>query len=102
MNGQIMRAIRGELAMSREEFARFLGYTGNWKNNKNRIGKFESGRAQIPLPTARLVWLVHMLNLHHGYLPERYRDQNGQIIWPDWPGYDYESVPDPVHQKEPA
>lgn len=90
MIGAELRQIRKHFGMDRFQFARLLGYTGTDRNNETRLRGYENGKFAVPLYIARLAWLI-----------DRYRDLNGCLPqFPDWPGYDFESVPDPQHQKE--
>lgn len=90
MTGPEMKAIRQKMGLDRVEMARLIGYTGNDRNDESRISKLESGAKQIPLYIARLVWLLGAHQRRTGILPE----------FPGWPGYDFESIPDPEHQQE--
>ncbi len=55
--------IRHRLKLSMDQFAIELGYEGNRKGNINTIRRFESGRRNVPLPLAKLAWLLNMHGL---------------------------------------
>lgn len=50
--------IRKRLGYSRDGFAIELGYEGTNQGNNNTIKRFESGDRPIPLPVAKLAWLM--------------------------------------------
>ncbi len=61
------RRIRQHLNLTIDAFAIELGYEGNRKGNLKTIKRFETGERAVPLPVAKLAWLLA---------------QNGL---PDWP-----------------
>lgn len=65
--GQEFYRIRKHLNLTRDSFAIELGYEGNRKGNLKTIKRFETGERAVPLPVAKLAWLLM---------------QNGL---PDWP-----------------
>lgn len=81
------------LELSKSKFARAIGFTGTDRNNTAKIREFENGRKQIPLYIARLVWLIGEIAAGVAEEPPdlwpSMVDEDGKIIWPDWPGYDY-------------
>jgi hypothetical protein len=89
MHGIELKRIRQNLGMDRVQFARLIGYTGTDRNNETRLRSYENGKLQVPLYIARFVWLIDRYRDHTGILPQ----------FPRWPGYEFESKPDP--QKEP-
>jgi transcriptional regulator with XRE-family HTH domain len=108
MNGLEMKAIRERLGMTREQFARAIGYTGTDRNNVTRVRKYEHGAVQIPLYIARLVWLTGQIaaqsdmNLILGNPDPKFVDEDGLPDWPKWPGYDFVSQPDPQEATDGA
>ena len=90
MHGTELKRIRKHLGMDRFQFARLIGYTGTDRNNETRLRSFENGKLQVPLYIARFTDLIERHYNMFGTLPD----------FPDWPGYQFESVPDPQHQKE--
>jgi transcriptional regulator with XRE-family HTH domain len=92
MRGQDFKNIRQKMGLERIEFARLIGFTGSDRNDLTRIRQYERGHngRQIPLYIARLVWLLSAHQRRTGILPE----------FPGWPGYQFETRPDPQHQKE--
>ena len=86
MIGSEMREIRRLLRMDRLQFARLLGYTGTDRNDVMRVRRLENGR-QVPLYLARLVWLVAAW----------VRRTNEMPPFPEWPEYEFDHTPDPVH-----
>jgi transcriptional regulator with XRE-family HTH domain len=84
------RAIRNNLGLSEARFAELLGYTGLPRNNQTRIREYERGKKQVPLYIARLAWLCEQLAENRPID----LDKEGVIVFPSWPGYDFESVPD--------
>lgn len=90
MTGSDMREIRRRLHMDRVQFAKLIGYTGNDRNNESRVKRLENAGDPVPLYIARLLWLIEVYARRTGELPG----------FPDWPGYDHESVPDPGHKPE--
>lgn len=52
------RDIRKRLGFSRDGFAIELGYEGTNQGNNNTIKRFETGERPIPLPVAKLAWLL--------------------------------------------
>jgi len=104
MTGSELRMIRGRLGLSPLQFARLIGYTGTDRNDINRIRRFERGGHQIPLYIARLVWLIDSLTRDvREFRPEwpSCFDRDGNLIFPEWPGYEFEHTPDPQHSKVP-
>ncbi len=103
MDGVEFRTIREQLNLNRNQFARLLGYTGNSTNNVTQIKRYETGDRQIPLYIARLAWLIARLDTYR-LAPEQGlkigKDQFGQIAWPYWPGYVFDSEPDDAGGKE--
>lgn len=67
MSGAQFKDIRKRLGMSLDAFAIELGYEGNPSGNKKTILRFESGRRPIPLPVAKLAFML---------------DTRGVPIWP--------------------
>jgi len=97
MDGIEFRAIRNQLGLNRDQFARLIGYTGNTTNNKTQMRRYENGDRQIPLYIARLAWLIGRLDAYrlapeHGLKIDK--DQSGMIAWPYWSGYVFDSEPD--------
>lgn len=88
MNGRDLHALREHMGLSKEELAKLIGYTGNPKNDANRIYNYERSDL-VPLYVARLVWLISCFHDEYGHWPD----------FPQWPGYDFESTPDPGHVK---
>lgn len=68
MDGREFRRIRVALDLTMDSFAIELGYEGNMNSNRNTIKRFETRERPIPLPVAKLAWLL----FQHG-VPE---------IWP--------------------
>jgi len=90
MKSSDFKNIRKRFGMEQLQFARLIGYTGTDRNCIDLIRKYENGKKQVPLYIARHVWLI-----------ERFRDLNRFMPqFPDWPGYEFDSAPDPQHQKE--
>lgn len=52
------RRLREALNMSRDAFAIELGYEGNANGNRTSMRRFESGERNVPLPVAKLAWLL--------------------------------------------
>lgn len=98
MTGEEFRTIRKAFGMDRPTFSILLGYTGNETTNERRLQRFETNRMQIPLYIARLAWLLNQLRARRKLLDvlvdDDVIDSRGIALWPDWPGYDFESVPD--------
>lgn len=94
MSPEEFKRIRMSFGLSRSSFAAMIGYTGTQANRRDRIKKFENGKAQVPLYIARFVWLIeqHVLSMAPLGLPRV------AICWPEWPGYDFISQPDPGHE----
>jgi len=90
MTGPEMKAIRQKMGLECLEFARLVGYTGSERNVISSMKKMERGQKQIPLTIARLTWLLAAHQRRTGILPE----------FPGWPGYEFESIPDPQHQEK--
>lgn len=82
MDGQEMRRIRHKHGLTKHQWGLLMGYTGNENTNSSLVKRYEQGRRPIPLYIARLVFLLDQYPA--GALP----------TFPDWPGYEYESVPD--------
>lgn len=91
MTGAQLRAIREKMGLERLELARLVGYTGSERNDITRVKQMERDYRQVPLTIARLVWLLSAHQRRTGILP----------VFPEWPGYDFESVPDAHHQVKP-
>jgi transcriptional regulator with XRE-family HTH domain len=90
MNGAELRKIREKMGLERLELARLIGYTGSDRNDIDRIKRYERDAKQVPLYIARLVWLLAAHQRRTSILPE----------FPGWPGYDFQSIPDPQHQEK--
>lgn len=89
MRGSEFSAIRARLGLSEARFAALLGYTGTPRNNQTRIREYERDKKQIPLYIARLAWLIHrIVNVRH--VPV----MDGEIKFPEWPGYEFDHQPD--------
>ena len=67
MPAKQFRAIREKFSLTRDAYALELGYEGSRGTNRNTIKRFEQANRPVPLPVARLAWLI---------------DQHGL---PDWP-----------------
>ena len=74
MPSREFRRIRENLNLTRDAFAIELGYEGNDGGNKNTIKRFELGQRYVPLPVAKLAWLL----ARHG-LPEWPRELEANI-----------------------
>lgn len=98
MNGFEFRSIRRRLDLTEADFAKELGYTGKGKNRINLIRDFEGGSKQVPLYIARLAWLLGQIKdpTRDKRGDPTYRDFDGRINWPDWPGYTREELDDEV------
>ena len=97
MDGIEFRAIRNQLGLNRDQFARLIGYTGNTTNNKTQMRRYENGDRQIPLYIARLAWLIGEIHAGRDRIT---RNQFGIINWPYWSGYVFDSEPDDAGGKE--
>lgn len=90
MTPEEFKAIRDQLGQSKVEFARTLGYTGNDKNNSQRMREFETGERPIPLYIARLAWLIGEIMTDVDQEPQdlwpNCVNDDGAIDWPDWSG----------------
>lgn len=60
--------IRKTLGLSLDGFAIELGYEGTKNGNRNTMLRFVRGRRPIPLPVAKLAWLM---------------ERNGTPTWPE-------------------
>lgn len=69
MSGDEFRKIRMGLGLGRDAFAMELGYEGGETGNVNTIKRFENNKRPVPLPVAKLAWMLSA----HG-LPE---------VWPE-------------------
>lgn len=69
MSGKEFQRIRTDLGLSRDVFAMELGYEGSVNGNRNTIKRFETSERPVPLPVAKLAWMLSA----HG-LPE---------VWPE-------------------
>jgi hypothetical protein len=58
MDGKAFRKIRQQLDLSMDSFAIELGYEGNLNSNRTTMKRFETGERPIPLPVAKLAWLL--------------------------------------------
>lgn len=100
MQGNEMKAIRELLGMTELQLARAIGYTGTDRNDDTRIREYERGKKKIPLYIARLVWLIGEIdarseaNLLQGVFDPGYVADDGLPDWPEWPGYEFEHIPD--------
>lgn len=96
MKGAEFRAIREWLGLNEAEFASELGYTGKGKNRVKVIGDFEADRKRIPLYIARLAWLIGQVKdpVRDKRGDATYKNWEGRINWPDWPGYTREELED--------
>lgn len=56
--GREFRRMREALNLSRDAFAIELGYEGNQNGNRNTIKRFEEEHRPVPLPVAKLAWLL--------------------------------------------
>lgn len=52
------RRVRKKLGMSMDEFAIELGYEGTQNGNRTTIKRFETGKRPVPLPVAKLAYLL--------------------------------------------
>lgn len=93
-----MRVIRRRLGLTELQLAREIGYTGTDRNDDTRIREYERGKKQIPLYIARLVWLLGCLRQEvESDPPELWPSvvsEDGKVDWPEWPGYEFEHIPD--------
>ena len=87
MNGLEFREIRKRLKLSKDEFARQLGYRGTRRNNYALMLRYENGSKQIPLTVASLAWL---LNEYAEMVAARLSISLADSLpdWPAWPGYE--------------
>lgn len=85
MRGSELRTARELMGLDELTLARAIGYTGSDRNDVTRIREYERGKKQIPLYIARSVWMIRAYWLRGKRLP----------LFPNWPGYDFESRPDP-------
>lgn len=90
MRGIELKRTRQRMNLDRVQFAELIGYTGTPKHNADRVRSYENGKRQIPLYIAKAVWLLAAHWRRTGEFPK----------YPDWPGYDFESVTDPGHTKK--
>lgn len=67
LSGDEFRGIRKKLDLTTDAFAIELGYEGNQNGNRNTIRRFETNERPVPLPIAKLAWLLS----EHG-LPTRW------------------------------
>lgn len=58
IDGKEFRRIREHLNLSRDQFAIELGYEGNMNGNRTTIRRFETNDRPVPLPTAKLAWML--------------------------------------------
>lgn len=56
--GAELRRIRSALNLSADEFALELGYEGTRGSNRTTIRRFETNERPVPLPVARLAWML--------------------------------------------
>lgn len=89
MTPQELKNLRKRLGLERLTFARMIGYTGSDRNDVTRVKRLEE-KGQVPLYIARLAWLIDAYHRRTGKFP----------TFPDWPGYEFVSTPDPEHHKE--
>jgi len=66
---QGLRDARVKLDLTRDAMAIELGYVGNPNSNKTTMERFEDGTKPVPLPTAKLAWMLEKFGL------------------PDWPAH---------------
>ncbi len=59
--GKQFQKIRNDLDLSQDEFALELGLIGNPRTNHTTIRRFEKEERPIPLPIARLAWLLWVI-----------------------------------------
>lgn len=52
------RRIRVNLRLTPDAYAIELGYEGSESGNRNTIKRFEHGERPVPLPVAKLAWLL--------------------------------------------
>lgn len=83
MTGAEVKELRERWGLSSLQMAELIGYTGNSKNNRKRVRSIERAE-RVPLYLARLLWMCSIYHDEVGMLPQ----------FPEWPGYDFESVPD--------
>lgn len=58
MSGKELRRIRQQLDLTTDAFAIELGYEGSMNGNRNTMKRFETGERAIPLPIAKLAWML--------------------------------------------
>lgn len=63
MTGAEFRKIRKHLGLSLDGFAIELGYEGTPNGNRNTIKRFETGKRPVPLPVAKLAFLLETRGL---------------------------------------
>jgi transcriptional regulator with XRE-family HTH domain len=56
--GRELRRIRQHLDLTMDAMAIELGYEGNLSSNRTTMKRFETGERPLPLPVARLAWLL--------------------------------------------
>jgi len=54
------RNIRKKLNLTMDDFAIELGYEGTRTGNRNTIARFERNKRPIPLPVAKLAWMMEL------------------------------------------